>query len=101
MWLGYYLTNRTGIVQFQGKKSKVNHLTNGTLQGSSLSPTLFNMVINQLLQLNQGSKVQMIAYADDLAIRGGPIGHDILYKQDIEEYLHSNYTINTGVRSTE
>ena len=39
------------------------------------------MVINPLLQLNLGSKVQMIAYADDLAIDGGPIGGDILYKQ--------------------
>ena len=39
------------------------------------------MVINQLLQLNLGCKVQMIAYANDLAIDGGPIGHDILYKQ--------------------
>ena len=41
-----YLTNRTETGQFQGKKSKVNHLTNGTPQGSSLSPRLFNMVIN-------------------------------------------------------
>ena len=39
------------------------------------------MVINQLLQLNMGSKVQMIAYAYDLAIYGGPIGDDILYKE--------------------
>ena len=76
-----YLTNGTGTVEFQEKKSKVNHLTNGTPQGSSLSPTLFNMVINQLLQRNLGSKVQMIAYADDLVIHGGPIRHDILYKQ--------------------
>ena len=78
LWLVDYLTNRTGTVQFQGKKSKVNHLTNGTPQGSILGPTLLNMVINQLLQLNLGSKVQMIAYADDLAIHGVPIGHDIL-----------------------
>ena len=49
---------------------KVNHLTNGTPQERRLSPTLFNMVINQLLKLNLGSKVQMIAYADDLAING-------------------------------
>ena len=81
MWLADYLTNRTRTVQFQEKKSKANHLTNGTPQGSSLGPTLFNMVINQLLQLNLGNKVQMIAYADDLAIHGGPIGHDILYKK--------------------
>ena len=39
------------------------------------------MVINQLLQLNLGSIVHMIAYADYLAIHGGPIGDDILYKQ--------------------
>ena len=39
------------------------------------------MVINKLLQLNLGSKVQIIAYADDLAIHGGPIGHAILYNQ--------------------
>ena len=56
-------------------------MSNGTPQGSSLSPLLFNMVINRLLQLDQGSKVQMTAYADDLAIHGGPIGEDIVYKQ--------------------
>ena len=81
MWLDDYLTNRTGTVQFQGKKSKSNHMTNGTPQGSSLSPTLFNMVINRLLQLDLGSKIQMIAYADDLAIHGGSIGEDKLYEQ--------------------
>ena len=40
VWLDDYFTNRTGTVQFQGMKSKINHLTNGTPQGSSLSPTL-------------------------------------------------------------
>ena len=39
------------------------------------------MVINQLLQLDLGSKVQMIPYTDDLAIHGSPIGDEILYKQ--------------------
>ena len=56
-------------------------MTNGTPQGSSLSPTLFNMVINRLLQLDLGSKVQMIAYADDLAIHAGSIGEDKIYEQ--------------------
>ena len=81
VWLDDYLTNRTGTVQFQGRKSKTNHMTNGTPQGSSLSPTLFNMVINRLLQLDLGSKVQMIAYADDLAIHAGSIGEDKIYEQ--------------------
>ena len=39
------------------------------------------MVINRLLQLDLGSKVQMTAYADDLAIHGGPIGEDTVYEQ--------------------
>ena len=81
VWLGDYLTNRTGTVQFQGMKSKINHLTNGTPQGSSLSPTVFNMVINRLLQLDLGSMVQMIAYADDLATHGGSIEEDDIYEQ--------------------
>ena len=81
MWMADYLTNRTGTIQFNGKKFTVNHLTNDTPQGSSLSPTLFHMVINQLPQLNLGSKVKMIAGGDYLAIHGGLIGEDILYKQ--------------------
>ena len=46
LWLDDYLTSRIGTVHFQGNTSNVNHLTNGTPQGSSLSPLLFNMVIN-------------------------------------------------------
>ena len=80
-WLDDYLTNRAGAVHFQEKTSKVNHLSNGTPQGSSLSPVLFNMVIHRLLQLDLGSNVQMTAYADDLAVHGGSIGDDFVYKQ--------------------
>ena len=76
-WLDDYLTNRAGAVHFQGKTSKVNHLSNGTPQG----PVLFNMVIHRLLQLDLGSNVQMTAYADDLAVHGGSIGEDFVYKQ--------------------
>ena len=80
-WLDDYFTNRTGAVHFQGKTSKVNHLSNGTPQGSSLSPVLFNMVINRLLQLNLGRNVKMTAYADDLAVHGSSIGEDFVYTQ--------------------
>ena len=72
---------RIGTVQFQGKKSKVNQLTIGTPQGSSLRPTLFNMVINQHLQVDIASTVQMIAYINDPAIHGGPVGDVLLYYQ--------------------
>ena len=66
MCLVDYIINQIGTVKFQGMKSKVNHLKNGTPQGISLSTRLFNIMINKLLQLNLGHKVQMIAYADDL-----------------------------------
>ena len=48
-WLNNYLTYRSGIVQFQGEHSASQIFENDTPQGSSLSPTLFNMVVNQLL----------------------------------------------------
>ena len=83
MWLVDYLTNRTVTVQFQGKKSKGNHLKkwhttrtrkqyeSNTIQHGDQSTTT----------IEPGSKVQMTAYAYDLAIHGRPIAHDILYKQ--------------------
>ena len=80
-WLDNYLTHRSGIVQFQGESSATQTFNNGTPQGSSLSPTLFNMVINQLLQLNLGKGTQMIAYADDIAISISNMGEHKVYQK--------------------
>ena len=41
---------------------------NGTPQGSCLSPTLFSYVMNRLLNLKLPPSVQLVAYADDLAL---------------------------------
>ena len=69
LWLDDYLTNRTGTVHFQGKTSKVNHLSNGTPQGSSLSPLLFNMVINRLLQLDLTKENRLICTTFNNTVR--------------------------------
>ena len=41
---------------------------NGTPQGSCLSPTIFSYVINCLLDQKLPASVQLVAYADDLAL---------------------------------
>ena len=41
---------------------------NGTPQGSCLSPTIFSYVINCLLDQKLPASVQLVVYADDLAL---------------------------------
>ena len=78
MWL---TTNLPGI--FKGHSSllhKLRDMCNISVQGYGLcfihSITnrhhYIKMYYNQLLQLSLDSKVQMIAYADDMTIHGGP-----------------------------
>ena len=47
-WLKEYLSQRTSTLIFQGAKSNIANFNNGTPQGSTLSPTLFNYLVNQL-----------------------------------------------------
>ena len=47
-WLKDYLSQRTSTLTFQGAKSHIAQFNNGTPQGSTLSPTLFNYLVNHL-----------------------------------------------------
>ena len=68
-WCRDYLTDRRARVQFQGSYSSYQTFDNGTPQGSSLSPTLFNFLVDQMLRNTTLPKLtQMVAYADDLVI---------------------------------
>ena len=67
-WVEDFLKNRSGRVIYQGHPAEFQTFSNGTPQGSSLSPFLFNMVIHSLLQVNMPKGVKVVAYADDLAI---------------------------------
>lgn len=58
-----YLSDRY-IITSNGKKVPV---TRGVPQGSVLGPTLWNILYNDVLNLDVGSDVTLVAYADDLA----------------------------------
>ena len=64
-----FLTNRQARVQFQGVFSNYHTFHNGTPQGSPLSPTLFNFLIDEILRSTElPPMTRMFAYADDLVI---------------------------------
>ena len=68
-WCRDFLTNRQARVEFQGAHSQYHTFQNGTPQGSPLSPTLFNFLIDDILKNTQlPLMTHMFAYADDLVI---------------------------------
>ena len=67
-WVEDFLDNRTIKVTFQGVKSDSHPLTTGSPQGSALSPTLFNSLITTLISVSLPTCVDILAYADDIAI---------------------------------
>ena len=67
-WCRDFLTDRRARVCFQGKMSEYRTFANGTPQGSSLSPTLFNFLVDQLLRIPMPPATMLLAYADDLVI---------------------------------
>ena len=64
-WLQDYLSQRTSTLIFQGAKSIIANFNNGTPQGSTLSPTLFNYLVNQLHSVVLPRGVRILTYADD------------------------------------
>ena len=67
-WTSDFLTDRRARVRFQNCYSSTHSFENGTPQGSSLSPTLFNYAMNIFLRLQLPEGVRILAYADDLVI---------------------------------
>lgn len=64
--LASYLANRTQYVCIDTHKSSVKRIIAGVPQGSILGPMLFNLYINDILNLCQQAKC--ILYADDMTI---------------------------------
>ena len=67
-WVEDFLDNREIKVTVQGVKSDSHPLTTGSPQGSALSPTLFNALITALISTSLPPCVDILAYADDIAI---------------------------------
>ena len=74
-WIKDFLTNRKGFAYVQGERSDIFPLFNGTPQGSVLSPYLFNILMDKLLNVLDESlgpdlnrKLTVISYADDILL---------------------------------
>ena len=67
-WTSDFLSDRRAKVRFQNYYSNLQSFENGTPQGSSLSPTLFNYAMNIFLRLQLPEGVRILSYADDLVI---------------------------------
>lgn len=61
-----YLQSRFQMVVIDGYHSNSRQMKNGVPQGSILGPLLFNLYINDIVNID--SKVHMIIYADDTSI---------------------------------
>ena len=67
-WIQNYLTDRQGFVTLDGFESSTLPFENGTPQGSIISPALFNILINELLNADWPPGVEVYSYADDIVI---------------------------------
>ena len=65
-WIQNFLLNRKIQVRLNGTFSTLKEIDNGTPQGSVISPTLFNIAVNDLSKIVSG--VSFSQYADDIAI---------------------------------
>ena len=64
-WFREYLTDRKYSVLYEGEYSDQFAMSSGVPQGSTLSPTLFNLMLAEIPHLQF---VQMAEYADDIVI---------------------------------
>lgn len=75
-WIDSFLTNRKGRVVIDGIQSEWKAFETGVPQGSSLSPLLFIMYINDLTQvIDIESQIGM--FADDVALWTSPTDNNI------------------------
>ena len=67
-WVKDFLTNRRAFLRYQGGLSHTADFHNGTPQGSTLSPTIFNYLVDQLHEVELPPGVKLLGYADDFVL---------------------------------
>merc|ERR1712001_815796 len=68
LWFKDFLNFRKSLVELKGV-SKVVYHTQGAPQGGCASPLLWNLVLNELIQVIKDlPTVKIVCYADDVAI---------------------------------
>ncbi|KAJ1200292.1 hypothetical protein NDU88_004116 [Pleurodeles waltl] len=64
-WISSFLSGRTQRVRLSPFRSEATNLICGVPQGSSLSPTLFNVYMAPLAQLARQHNLSILSYTDD------------------------------------
>ncbi|XP_076065283.1 uncharacterized protein LOC143039295 [Oratosquilla oratoria] len=67
-WITDYLSNTKARVRLEGAVSSYHSLENGTPQDGVISPTLFNVLMAELLATPLPTGYHLISYADDVAL---------------------------------
>ena len=89
-WLANYLSGRTAHVNFNDIPSKTRPMRDGTPQGSSISPTLFNLFTHDI-PTPTSDDIKISTYADDISITSTHAKHNIA-AANAQQYLYSLQT---------
>ena len=100
-WFASYLANRTQVTEVGGATSGYEINDTGVAQGSILSPMLFNLYINDII--NSSKLLSFYMYADDTCViaKSDDINQLILSMNDeinnVSKWLSDNHlTLNVG-----
>lgn len=67
-WLKSFFNDREATLRFQGHMPSAHQHTNANPQGSILSPTLFNALVECLLHIDLSPGTQLPCYADNITL---------------------------------
>lgn len=87
-WIEEFLNDRKFIIKINNTKSRKFAITDGVPQGAILSPILFSIFINDIIEINKypNEKITSLLFADDLLAFNSYKSMNIL-KTQMQRYL--------------